>query len=205
MQKNQFDIARLSILIFLTSSCLVAGQVRREGLCPNINYLSNVQSQPLQGTWYMQTRYPFLDDVFYRCQETDYNLEPNNEYTIRTFEIKNEDDSGRVGTGRLTLLQHGLFRVQYDDALPFDHKILSLDCDNYIIIYACQNLPLDNKHFEYVWIHTRVRNPTQEVKETYMADLNRLGISTHQLASTCQENCEDFEIKKESIAQKQSK
>ncbi|XP_067626118.1 apolipoprotein D-like isoform X2 [Eurosta solidaginis] len=195
MLKQKFSIAPLSILVFLTSSCLVAGQVIKPGSCrTDIKYLSSVDSKAYQGSWYMQTRYLFVYEQDYRCQKTDYTPGPNNDLLVRNTEISNVDESEKVRTGTLKFLPDGQLQIKYNEAdagEPFDYKVLSVDYDNYVIIYACQNLLWS--HAEYVWIRTRDPNPSQIVKDAYIADLSAQNITTNELVSTRQEKCANYE------------
>ncbi|XP_067626149.1 bilin-binding protein-like [Eurosta solidaginis] len=139
MLKHQFALPPLSILIFLTSACLVAG-VERPGVCPYMTGLSNVESEWLnyQGRWFMQLR--SFEDGF-RCQRTDYNIGTNSEHTVQTFEIRNRDDVIHVTTGTVTFGQDGQVQIQYSGRDPFIFKVLSVDYSKYLITYFCQNLP----------------------------------------------------------------
>ncbi|XP_067624211.1 apolipoprotein D-like isoform X1 [Eurosta solidaginis] len=186
MLKHQFDIAPLSILIFLTSSCLVAGQVINPGPCrKDINYLC-VDSTRLAGTWYIQYSYPVWMDKDYRCQQTGFTRGH-----IVSSDISNVDGSERLKTGTLTFLEDGQLQIKYngEDALFF--KVLSVDYNNYIVMYSCLDLSSGN-HAEYVFIHTREPKFDQEVYELYTGALKTQGISTKELKWTNQENCENF-------------
>ncbi|XP_067637198.1 lopap-like isoform X2 [Eurosta solidaginis] len=199
-----FLVIPLSILFFFTSSCLVAGQVIKSGCCrTDIKYLSSVDIQAYKGSWFMQTRYPFWDDVNYRCHKTDYIPARSNVHMVSDTRIKKEDESEIVRTGRLTFLQDGQFTIEYDnaDALPFKYIILNIVYNEYAIIYTCEDLP-PSLHAEYVWIQTRVPNPSQEVKNAYMAALNKQGFSTKDLVPICQKNCPNYG---KSVEQHQSK
>ncbi|XP_067624088.1 uncharacterized protein [Eurosta solidaginis] len=194
MPKQLIAIPPLSILIFLTSSCLVAGQVISSGQCrTDITYLSKVDFKALQGSWYMQMRYKLKHDGNYRCQKTDYKLGPNNEHLVTNSEIRNKGGSERFTKGKLTFLKDGQYTIEYDDpsAIPFKYKTLSLDSTKYVIIYICKNLP-NNKHAELVSIHTRERGPSKEVKRDVklaIAALKDQKINTRALKPVTQKKC----------------
>ncbi|XP_067636723.1 apolipoprotein D-like [Eurosta solidaginis] len=195
MLKNQFAIAPLSILIFLTSSCLVAGQIKRSGSCrTDIKHLPKVDLKRLEGSWYLRTRYPYKNDHEYRCQKTDYTLAPNNEYIVEYSEIKEDDQSINFRTGRLIFLEDGQFKIKYDDVDDFsiNYRILSIVYDQYVIIYACKNLPECN-HEEYLWIYTRNHKLNTKDLIAYTAPLCEQNINPNLLQGTIQENCANYD------------
>ncbi|XP_067624214.1 bilin-binding protein-like [Eurosta solidaginis] len=191
MLKHQFSIPLLSILIILTSSCLVAGQVRRQGVCPDMRGLSNVESEWLnyQGRWFMQARYE--NDGDNRCQKSDYTLGPNREHIVRDYEISNADNSINERIGILTFLQDGQFQIQYDGIDPINFKVLSVVYNRYLITYSCKNLP-EGQYDEDVWIHTRANNPSQQVITAYKDALDLKGISKTELQYNCHQDCAGY-------------
>ncbi|XP_067624213.1 bilin-binding protein-like [Eurosta solidaginis] len=192
MLKHQFALPPLSILILLASSCLVAG-VRRQGACPYMSGLSNVESEWVnyQGRWFMQVRYPFRNDEAFRCQKSDYITGTNDEHIIETFEISNADDAIHQSTGTFTFVGDGQLQIQYPNTPPFIFKILSVDYERYLITYSCQNLS-SCQYDEYVWIHTRERVLTQDVVTAYTRAINDIGLSILDLRRTSHLNCQGY-------------
>ncbi|XP_067626117.1 apolipoprotein D-like [Eurosta solidaginis] len=195
MLKQKFSIAPLPLLIILTSSCLVAGQVIRPLSCPKIKSVQNLNETAYLGSWYLYSRYLFIFEQDKRCQKFDYFLGPNQEYSVRNTEISNINNVENILTGNLTFFRNGQLQIQYDEpyaAPPFAYTILSTDYVNYVIIYACQNLLWS--YAEYVWIRVRVPNPSQEVVDTFLADLKAQNISTNELVMTSQANCTNYSV-----------
>ncbi|XP_067625030.1 uncharacterized protein [Eurosta solidaginis] len=200
MLKQQLVIAPLSILIVLTSSCLVAGQGRNEGLCPDMDYLDSMDLNAFKGSWYLQTGYSFGDIKKHRCQKTDYSCESGTEFSVRNFQISRKGGSQKVTKGSLTFIMGGLFFMTYDGAgastsssgsvgidwKNLGYKVLRLDCDS-LIIYACQNLPNSpsgKHHAELVWVYTRDAQPSLNVMGACKVDLSAKGIYLDRLEST---------------------
>ncbi|XP_067624343.1 uncharacterized protein [Eurosta solidaginis] len=146
MLNHLFATAPLSILVFFTSSCLVAGQVERDGSCPDIQYMSSVDLPTLQGSWYLHSRYRGLDNENARCYKADFTPGSDNVHTITNFRISNTDDCVKVNTETHTSLSDGYFMVSNFErgAIRLIYDILTY-CNDYIIIYVCHDLPL-SKH-----------------------------------------------------------
>ncbi|XP_067624330.1 uncharacterized protein [Eurosta solidaginis] len=205
MLSHKFVIAPLSILIFLTSSCLVAGQMRRPGWCrADRDYVSIVNPSTFRGSWYVHSRYPFWYDENYRCCKIDYTPGIKNVHRVRNFQISNKDESVKVNTGTLTSLPDGEIEVKYDEpgALTFNYNILTY-CTEYVIIYACKNLDTV-EHDEYLWIHTKDPKPPKHVIHAYEAALEDEKISTSDLKLVRHEDCGKYETNQKSVAQQQS-
>ncbi|XP_067624342.1 lopap-like isoform X1 [Eurosta solidaginis] len=193
MLNHLFATAPLSILVFFTSSCLVAGQVERDGSCPDIQYMSSVDLPTLQGSWYLHSRYRGLDNENARCYKADFTPGSDNVHTITNFRISNTDDCVKVNTETHTSLSDGYFMVSNFErgAIRLIYDILTY-CNDYIIIYVCHDLPL-SKHNEFVWVHTRVPNPDQSIEDAYKRALNDQQISTIELELISHERCQGYE------------
>ncbi|XP_067624543.1 uncharacterized protein [Eurosta solidaginis] len=203
MLEQQFVIAPLSIFIFLTSSCLMAGNAKQ---CPtNIKYLKEVRYSMLEGSWYMQSRYIPQHPVDYRCHKTDITT-GNQQLNIKTFQI-NDNESKQVTNGQLIFLPDGQFYKNYDDKhacassasssstaggqdIDWEHivyKIISLDCEK-LIIYSCQDFSND-KHVKMLWVYTTRSNPSEEVIKEYKTIAETYGFNVNSLESICHEPC----------------
>ncbi|XP_067624538.1 uncharacterized protein [Eurosta solidaginis] len=204
MLEQQFVIVPLSIFIFLTSSCLMAGDAKK---CPtNIKYLKEVSDSMLEGSWYMQSRYIPQYPVDYRCHKTD--ITPGtHQLNIKTFQINDNDESKQVTNEKLIFLPDGQFYTSFDDkhayvssasssssagGLDIDwdkitHKIISLDC-NKLIIYSCQDLPND-KHVKMLWVYTTRSHPSEEVIREYKKVAETYGFNVNLLESISHEPC----------------
>ncbi|XP_067624701.1 apolipoprotein D-like [Eurosta solidaginis] len=192
MLKHQFAMVHLSILIFLTSSCLVAG-VPKPGPCPNIAYERRVDLRGFKGTWFLQSVYPFEEDEPYRCEKSDCILESNDYTAVKKFQINNKDGTVDHRTGTLILLSDGQVQSKFDDdALSFNYKILSVDYEKYVIYYLCKDLLYSERHAEYISIYTRDLKPSNKVKKGYLNALEDRGISTKELVPASHEDCGDY-------------
>ncbi|XP_067626181.1 uncharacterized protein [Eurosta solidaginis] len=182
MLNHQFAIAPLSILIFFTSSCLVAGQVERSGSCRNdISLVSSVDSSTFQGIWHMHSRYTFNPDKGYRCQKTQYTAISDNLYEVKDFKISNANNCVKVKAATIKSLPDGRIQVRGDEpgAQAVYYNILTY-CNDYFIGYICQNLA-GSKYKEFLWINTRHPTPPDNVKNAYIKDLEDQGISTSEI------------------------
>ncbi|XP_067624360.1 uncharacterized protein [Eurosta solidaginis] len=188
MVHHQFAIAPLSILIFFTSSCLVTGEVLRDGSCPDIQYLSS-EGLTFKGKWYMHSRYPFKRDGDYRCYKSEYTRKSKTVHKVKNFKISNTDDCVKIQTATFTSLPDGQFQVQGDaPGAPFVyHKILTY-CKDYFITYSCNNLP-SKQHVEFLFVHTRVANPDQSIEAAYKLAISDKQISTLELESVRHDDC----------------
>ncbi|XP_067624545.1 uncharacterized protein [Eurosta solidaginis] len=205
MLEQQFVIAPLSIFIFLTSSCLIAGDAAK---CPtNIKYLKEVNDRMLEGFWHMQSRYIPQHHVDYRCHKTDITI-GTHQLRIKTFLIKH-NESKQVTNGRILFLPDGQFFTKYDkhasatfassasssssaERLDIDwhkisYKIISLDC-NKLILYACQDL-LENKHAKMLWVYTTHTHPPEEVIKEYKDVAEDYGFTVNLLEPISHEEC----------------
>ncbi|XP_067624702.1 apolipoprotein D-like isoform X1 [Eurosta solidaginis] len=190
MLKHQFAIVPLSVFIFLTSSCLVAGGLTKPGRCPKIAYNKKLDLKGLTGTWYMQSSFEKID--LNRCQKSDYSLGDNDEPLVQNFQINRLDGSAECKTGKLIFHSDGQFQLMYGKiTLPFHYKILSVDYEKYIIFYLCENIESD-KHTEYVFIHTRDLEPSDKVKEDYLSALKAKKISQVELVPALHKDCGDY-------------
>ncbi|XP_067624533.1 uncharacterized protein [Eurosta solidaginis] len=199
--------APLSILIFLTSSCLVAGD---PGPCPtNIGYLP-MNINLLEGSWYMQSRYIPHHPIDYRCHKTDIIRGTITKHTIKKFQINKDDGSPKVTQQKILFLDDGRFFTKYEGAhasassastasssrglnIDFDnlvYKIISLDCEK-LIIYSCQDLPND-KHAKLLWVYTRKSRPSDEVIKKYKEAVNANGFKANLLKPISHKNCRDY-------------
>ncbi|XP_067624329.1 uncharacterized protein [Eurosta solidaginis] len=206
MFKRQSFIAPLSILFFLTSSCLVAGQVRRSGSCrTDKKYVSRTESAfQFQSSWYVHSRYTFRHDENYRCCKIDYTRGSDNVHTVTNFRISNKDESVEFNTGKLTSFPDEPFQVVYYGPREhsFKYNILTY-CDEYFITYFCENVA-SKTHREYLWVHTKDPKPPKSVIEAYKADLVGQKISTSELKLVSHEDCGKYETNQKSVAQQQS-
>ncbi|XP_067624339.1 bilin-binding protein-like [Eurosta solidaginis] len=194
MLKYKFAIAPLSILIFLTTSCLVAGQIQRDGCCRrDINFVPNDDLSAFVGSWYMHSRYRIVIDENARCYKTEYTLDSNNVHRVKNFQISNADGCGTLKTGTITPSDDNYIIVKFDDpqAHHYYYKILTF-CDDFVIIYLCREIPFTRKHNEFVWVHTKVRNPDQSVQDAYISALNDQQLST-ELELVSQDDCGNYD------------
>ncbi|XP_067626217.1 uncharacterized protein [Eurosta solidaginis] len=188
MLKHQFAIVPLSILIFLTSSCLVAG-VSKPGSCPDIAYERSVDLKGFKGTWYLQSVYPPEKIVLYRCQKSDYIFGNSDNPEVKDFQISNEDGTVDHRTRTLILLSDGQVQSKYDgDSLSLNYKIISVDYEKYVIFYFCNDLYSD-RHSENISIYTRHLKPSNKVKKGYLNALKDKGISTKEFVPDLHKDC----------------
>ncbi|XP_067624705.1 uncharacterized protein [Eurosta solidaginis] len=187
MLKHQFDIVPFSILIFLTSSCLVAG-ISKRGSCPDIAYERSVNLKGFKGTWYLQSVYPPKKIEPYRCQKSDYILGNSDNPEVKYFQISNEDGTVDQRTWTLILVSEGEVQFEYDgDAWPVNHKILNVDYEKYVIFYYCHEF--SRRYSEYISIYTRDLKPSNKVKKVYLNALEDKGISTKELVPALHKDC----------------
>ncbi|XP_067624361.1 uncharacterized protein [Eurosta solidaginis] len=142
----------------------------------------------------MHSRYHVMNDENARCYKTDYTPGSNNVHRVTNFRINNADGCVMVNTGTLTSLPRSdYFVVQYDDegARHYYYKILA-HCNDYVIIYVCHDIPLTKKHNEFLWVHTKVPNPEQSVKDAYISALNDQQLST-ELELVSQDDCGNYD------------
>ncbi|XP_067624033.1 uncharacterized protein [Eurosta solidaginis] len=192
MLKHQFAIAPLSILIFLTSSCLVAGQVRKPGQCrTDIKHLKSADVKSYHGIWHVHNgNFHNLDETYQK--KTSFLFGPN-DYSIFFTNFVGADGY-YIPHGILQSGPEGAFRVKDDvgasssdfrtiriDLKKFEYKVLGPECANYLIIYGCQDLPSGSYHAEFIAIYTRDRRPPKSVTDAYKAALEAQRIATDLL------------------------
>ncbi|XP_067639280.1 uncharacterized protein [Eurosta solidaginis] len=210
----------LSIVIFLTSSCLVAGQGRKSGSCrTDIQYLQSVDRGAFEGSWFMQFGMT-LDEpnTFFRCRRMDFKFLFGDQsvptYKAREFKISHEylqepgtANTGTAITGTLKFPRDwdGQFRIRYfrKDSTTFRtepinwnslrYKVLSLDCDK-LIIYACQNFQSGSQHAELVWVYTRYSHPSDDIVDAYRDALRDKGIDVEELYWINHSDCRNYII-----------
>ncbi|XP_067625331.1 uncharacterized protein [Eurosta solidaginis] len=193
MQQQQFAIASLTLVIFLTSSSLVSGQVFRGGLCPsNVQTVQDFDPSAYLGTWYEYAKYPFLFEAGGRCISANYDANGDDEVTVTNTQVnfKNQNQSidgfaKIVGPGKLSVRFNGFASLAGDA----DYWVIGTDYNIYAVVYSCKSLLF--AHAEVIWILTRERNPSEETIKTAMNVITGQNLSLKELTITSQFDCQN--------------
>ncbi|XP_067639327.1 uncharacterized protein [Eurosta solidaginis] len=201
-----------SVLIFLTSSYLVAGQGRKPGSCrTDIQYLQSVDREDFEGIWYMQRGMTLDESWDFRCRRMNftylYTRPHETAYRAEEFKISNlcETTISSIGALKFPSNCEGQFRITYSEtANPgteeidwrnLRYKVLTLDLQK-LIIYACQNFPSGSEHAELVWVYTRHINPWRNIELRYIQALTEKGINVEGLHRIYHGECGNYEIQR---------
>ncbi|XP_067639474.1 uncharacterized protein [Eurosta solidaginis] len=208
MLKHLIANSPLLVLIFLTSSYLVAGQGRKPGSCrTDIQYLQSVNRAHFEGIWYMHRGMTLDGSRAFRCRRMNFTylyISPDETgYRAEEFKIRYEGETPIVSVGSLKFPSNcaGQFRITYwpranpgTGAIDWNnlmYKVLTLDSQK-LIIYACQNF--QSGHAELVWVYTRQPDVLGHIETAFMAALRAKGIDVGELYRIHQMDCEDYEI-----------
>ncbi|XP_067613429.1 apolipoprotein D-like [Eurosta solidaginis] len=190
MLKPQFTIAYLSLLVFLTSSNLVAGQVSREGECPKVEPMENFSTKAYLGKWYVYSGYPFANDLGARCQQVEFTAGPNANTLYVTFTQINASSQKEIRSGTAKVVGSSI-QIRYDGTgsavRNFDYVVLGADYENFSVIYNCSNNSLS--HAENLWIRTRKRNPNKDIIKEAEQVIKKAGLSLVELKIADQADC----------------
>ncbi|XP_067614924.1 uncharacterized protein [Eurosta solidaginis] len=210
MVKHQIASSPLLVLIFLTSSYLVAGQGRKPGSCrTDIQYVQNVEREAFEGIWYMHRGMTLDDARAFRCRRMNftyfYTRPHETAYRAEEFKIRTEGQTRIASIGSLKFPSNcaGQFRITYwpranpgTGAIDWNnlrYKVLTLDSQK-LIIYACQNFPSGSEHAELVWVYTRQPDVLFPIEIACMAALRTQGINVRELYRIYHVECEGYEI-----------
>ncbi|XP_067639369.1 uncharacterized protein [Eurosta solidaginis] len=208
MLKHLIANSPLLVLIFLTSSYLVAGQGRKPGSCrTDIQYVQNVEREAFEGIWHMHLGMTLDESWEFRCRRMNftylYTRPHETAYRAEEFKIRNRWEIPIVSVGSLKFPSNcqGQFRITYwpranpgtgeIDWNNLRYKVLTLDSEK-LIIYACQNF--QSGHAELVWVYSRSCTRWRWLEQMYMDDLREKGINVEELYRIHHVDCEDYEI-----------
>ncbi|XP_067614714.1 uncharacterized protein [Eurosta solidaginis] len=164
MLKHLIANSPLLVLIFLTSSYLVAGQGRKPGSCrTDIQYLQRVDRARFEGIWYMHHGMTLDNPRAFRCRRMNFTylyISPDETgYRAEAFRIRNRGETPIVSVGSLKFPSNcgAQFRITYwpranpgtgeIDWNNLRYKVLFSDSE-LLIIYACQNFESSSEHAE---------------------------------------------------------
>ncbi|XP_067614704.1 uncharacterized protein [Eurosta solidaginis] len=208
MLKHLIANSPLLVLIFLTSSYLVAGQGRKPGSCrTDIQQLQSVDIDDFKGIWYMHHGMTLDDPRAFRCRRMNFTYLYINAdetgYRAEAFRIRNREETPIVSVGSLKFPSNcgAQFRITYwpranpgtgeIDWLNLRYKVLFNDAE-LLIIYACQNFESSSEHAELVWVYTRSENPEGWLESLYMFKLRERGIDENQLYRIYHRQCRNY-------------
>ncbi|XP_067626144.1 apolipoprotein D-like [Eurosta solidaginis] len=95
MLNQQFEKVFLSLIILLTSSSLIAGQVVRTGNCPTVTTLQDFDLTKYLGVWNEFGKYPFAFESGTHCVTAEYGALGNNQISV----VNTQHDSNTLVYG----------------------------------------------------------------------------------------------------------
>ncbi|XP_067639440.1 uncharacterized protein [Eurosta solidaginis] len=210
MLKHLIANSPLLVLIFLTSSYLVAGQGRKPGSCrTDIQHLQSVNRADFEGIWYMHLGMTLDESWEFRCRRMNftylYTSPDETAYRAEEFKIRNIWETPIVSVGALKFPSNceGQFPITYSETgIPgtgeidwnnLRYKVLILDPEK-LIIYACQDFESSSEHAELVWVYSRSCTRWRWLEQMYMDDLREKGIDVEELYHIRHVYCEDYEF-----------
>ncbi|XP_067614706.1 uncharacterized protein [Eurosta solidaginis] len=210
MLKHLIANSPLLVLIFLTSSYLVAGQGRKPGSCrTDIQYLQSVDIEDFEGIWYMHHGMTLDNPRAFRCRRMNFTylyVSPDETgYRAEAFRIRNRGETPIVSVGSLKFPSNcgAQFRITYwpranpgtgeIDWNNLRYKVLTSN-SAFLIIYACQNFESSSEHAELVWVYTRSENQLGWLEDMYMFILRERGIDVNQLYRIDHRQCGNYGI-----------
>ncbi|XP_067639714.1 uncharacterized protein [Eurosta solidaginis] len=210
MLKHLIANSPLLVLIFLTSSYLVAGQGRKPGSCrTDIQHLQSVNREDFEGIWYMHHGMTLDDPRDFRCRRMNFTYLYINAdetgYRAEAFRIRNRGETPIVSVGSLKFPSNcgAQFRITYwpranpgtgeIDWINLRYKVLTSH-SVFLIIYACQNFESSSEHAELVWVYSRSCTPWRWIEQMYMDDLREKGIDVDQLYRIYHRECRNYEV-----------
>ncbi|XP_022228260.2 uncharacterized protein LOC111078030 [Drosophila obscura] len=150
------------------------GLTLQQGMCPIINPMKHLNMNKFLGTWYVQSYYPFDDEIQLECQHFIYQRQFGRYYE---FELLLDNKFSKKVMHRSTVIRYvqetGAIEVKrrnssYDNPphrkpIPtrpdrFEMFPLAVEYDSYAVMVTCNKHKHDSHYFG-AWIMTRHCKP----------------------------------------------
>ena len=165
------------ILLSVAALLGLASAGFRTGKCLNPKLQDNFEIEKYVGVWYEQYRdYDFaFSDPSGECTVAEYSFNDDGSVKVHNSQYITSNKTLDDTVGRATC-DGAQCQVRFSQYQPFgDYRVVSVDYDEYTIIYSCDALA-ENFKLEDLWILGRER----EIEPTRLAELKTLALEKLQ-------------------------
>ncbi|XP_046742735.1 apolipoprotein D-like [Diprion similis] len=182
------------MLWFTLPLLFVSGSLARLvgwGNCPTVIKMTDFAPSSFIGSWYEAYRSSSIFEAGGSCVTAKYTLNDNGTITVLNTAKLAEQGITVAIEGIATVVgdsANGLLSVKFSSsptAAPY--QVLGVKYGHWAVVCSCTKIGLIN--FQFTWILTRERNPSQSVLDEAFAVCEANSLSTTDLLPTDQSNC----------------
>ncbi|KAF4528457.1 hypothetical protein B566_EDAN015859 [Ephemera danica] len=184
-------VSLTTFVVILASS--VFAQVPFLGRCPAVTVQRNFVPNNYLGDWFEHKKYFAIFQAGGTCVTAKYTDNGNGVVGVlnRQFNPLTKRYSTIMGTAELNNKESGEAKlsVRFPTVgnFPANYWVLGTDYSSYSVVWSCTDLLFLN--FQFAWVLTRDRNPSQGTLQAADEVLKRNGVSIRAFTETSQTNC----------------
>jgi apolipoprotein D and lipocalin family protein len=158
--------------------------------CPKIVTQNPFDITKYVGFWYEAYRSDILFEVGARCVNATYTPNPDGTVGVWNQEITLVGDYSSIrGSAKVkNASEPAAFIVTFNTFEKGDYNVITTNYVDYALVYACQNIPIIDRKFEFIWILSRTKTLAQSVVDELKKVLSDMGADVGSLKKTAQ-NC----------------